>query len=299
MKALEPHPYSKFFPEMTEEEYQTLKDSIQFQGYKGEQIETFEGKILVGRHRYKACLELNIDPPLKEFEGTKAEAADYVVLNNTRRNITKAQWTCAAAEYYVSNVKPPGWNGGHSKAAEGKRDFKNFVSKMFRVGQCQLDYTVSMLKYDNDLFQKVKRGQISVKSAYRLYRASENASKAPEHLQRNGLKYKNQGDLQQDIKVITDLEKETLTPVTKTEVSAHLSRHEADELVKRMNISGWKLQCEFFDLKWYMHFWHANGRLKATHWKKDQGNPCFEKAVAMAAREALDYKNPHIEPKAA
>src|SRR5690242_6457327 len=70
---LEPHPLAGRIPEMLSDEYVDLVKDIQKHGLR-EPLVLFEGKILDGRHRYRACAELGIEPKIVEFAGTKAEA---------------------------------------------------------------------------------------------------------------------------------------------------------------------------------------------------------------------------------
>ena len=55
-------------------------------GYRNDRpIILYEGLILDGRHRYEAALKANIDPIFVEFQGTRAEAIDYVTSENVAR----------------------------------------------------------------------------------------------------------------------------------------------------------------------------------------------------------------------
>jgi len=45
-----------------------LRDDICAHGLRHPEIATLEGKILDGRHRYRACGELSIKPTFKAFE---------------------------------------------------------------------------------------------------------------------------------------------------------------------------------------------------------------------------------------
>ena len=88
--TIELHPLCLAIPEMSEEEYRELRDNIAEAGLL-EPVVTFEGMILDGRHRYRACIELGIDPKIQEFSGSDS-AVDYVVSKNLRRrNLTTGQ----------------------------------------------------------------------------------------------------------------------------------------------------------------------------------------------------------------
>jgi hypothetical protein len=84
----EPHELASIFPEMGEEEYQALESDIATNGQL-EPITLYEDRILDGRHRYRACQELGIEPTLREYEGTNPEG--YVLsLNLHRRHLSGA-----------------------------------------------------------------------------------------------------------------------------------------------------------------------------------------------------------------
>ena len=93
---MEIHPLSDLFPAMLEEEFQALKVDIQKQGLL-DNIVTLEGKILDGRHRYRACEELGIKPRYSLFSGNDPIA--FVRSKNLhRRNLTASQRAAVAAE---------------------------------------------------------------------------------------------------------------------------------------------------------------------------------------------------------
>lgn len=97
MARLEPHEIATLFPSMSQVDLDHLRESIQAQGQL-EEILLFEGKILDGRHRYQACLELGIEPRFREFEGTAQDAFAYsVALNLSRRHLTTVQRAAAGA----------------------------------------------------------------------------------------------------------------------------------------------------------------------------------------------------------
>ena len=62
------HEACKVMPEMPEEQYQNLKANIKEHGLLTP-ILTYEGKILDGRHRLKACAELGLRPQFEEYLG--------------------------------------------------------------------------------------------------------------------------------------------------------------------------------------------------------------------------------------
>jgi N6-adenosine-specific RNA methylase IME4 len=87
------------FPEMLDEDYQRLKADLQANGYDAKlPIMIYQGAIIDGWNRFKACEELRIMPATKQFQGNDAEAIEYIMRTNKRRNLTSSQWACIAAE---------------------------------------------------------------------------------------------------------------------------------------------------------------------------------------------------------
>jgi hypothetical protein len=80
------HPAAMWLPELGGSEFQELKQDIASRGLR-EPILTKSGFIVDGRHRYKACEQLGIEPRFQEFEGTDI-IAEIASRNLFRRNLT-------------------------------------------------------------------------------------------------------------------------------------------------------------------------------------------------------------------
>jgi ParB-like chromosome segregation protein Spo0J len=95
------HPIAAVFPLMTGSDFEELKASIKA---NGQQLPCtlFEGEILDGRNRYRACFELGIEC---KFETPEiADPFEYVAaMNLARRNLTISQRGVIAAE--MANMK--------------------------------------------------------------------------------------------------------------------------------------------------------------------------------------------------
>jgi hypothetical protein len=82
------HPLSAAFPDLSDEEFKSLKDSIKRNGQR-DKILLFEDQILDGWHRYRACLELGKEPIFGVFTG---DAVQCVIDKNIhRRQLTASQ----------------------------------------------------------------------------------------------------------------------------------------------------------------------------------------------------------------
>jgi len=93
---LEPHPLASLIPEMGDDEYAALVDDIRTRGLM-EPVVLYEGKILDGRHRYRACQEAGRAADCTEYVGD--DPAGYVVaLNVHRRHLDREQRRHVIAE---------------------------------------------------------------------------------------------------------------------------------------------------------------------------------------------------------
>src|SRR5262249_48344827 len=96
-KVLKFHPLANIFPLMEGEEFDALVADIKANGQR-EPIILYEGKILDGRNRYRACLEAGREPRTEEhFTKThncsvSRDPAGYVIARNIhRRHLTTEQ----------------------------------------------------------------------------------------------------------------------------------------------------------------------------------------------------------------
>lgn len=88
-----PHPFAEMLPVMSEEQFNNLKMSILANGLL-EKIVVYQGKVLDGRNRQQACLELGIAPKYRPFGDDKNEqaAVEFVISRNLQhRDLNKSQ----------------------------------------------------------------------------------------------------------------------------------------------------------------------------------------------------------------
>jgi ParB-like chromosome segregation protein Spo0J len=82
--TLEPHPLSKLFPPISEEDFGKLAADIKLNGLH-HPIIRYQGKILDGNNRYRACELVKIAPKFADFTGDDADARNYVISANIHR----------------------------------------------------------------------------------------------------------------------------------------------------------------------------------------------------------------------
>jgi ParB-like chromosome segregation protein Spo0J len=85
MLKLEPHPLSKLFPLISEDDFYQLVADIKLNGLH-HPIVRYQGMILDGNHRYRACELLKITAKFApDFTGDNAAARNYVISANIHR----------------------------------------------------------------------------------------------------------------------------------------------------------------------------------------------------------------------
>ena len=93
---LEDHPLASAFPLLKPDALNALADDIRRHGLK-EPIVKYEGKILDGRNRYRACLKASVEPLFTEYSETTP--VQFVISKNLhRRDMTAGQRATAAVE---------------------------------------------------------------------------------------------------------------------------------------------------------------------------------------------------------
>jgi ParB-like chromosome segregation protein Spo0J len=181
--TFEVHPLAELIPPMTEQEYADLKAGIERKGFlPDEPVVLYGGKILDGRHRYKVCGEIGIEPPTRVFEGDEDSAKEYVISKNLdRRHLTTGQRSACALnllDYEKAEAKerqgartdlaePP----ATSPTTEGKEDRHTSeatakAGEKFGVSRSSVERARKVAEERPDLHDKVKSGEISVAAAF-------------------------------------------------------------------------------------------------------------------------------------
>ena len=113
------HKFCLWLPHKTETVNDITEDMVR-NGFRiDRKIDTYEGKILDGRHRYEAALQANVDPVFVEFQGTREDAIAYVTSENVARRHLNSQ---EKEFFYVQRAEALGVQsrGGDRKSEEAK-----------------------------------------------------------------------------------------------------------------------------------------------------------------------------------
>ena len=171
------HPDALRFPVLKDEEYQSLKRSIADEGLI-DPIALYNDQLLDGRHRYRACLELGIEPRFDVLPLT-TDTLRYVIAKNVvGRQLTTSQRGLMAAEMVDWNAwgAPPGGRGNqHSKRQQdisGKSRNHDLPEKdcsfltreeaaeLYGVSKSTIDTAHDLLVYcPAELIQEVRDGE--------------------------------------------------------------------------------------------------------------------------------------------
>ena len=82
-----PHKYSKLMPEIAADEFEQIVADIKANGLL-EPVWLYEGHVLDGWHRYKACKKAGVEPKFREYKG-KDPLAFVESMNLMRRHLDK------------------------------------------------------------------------------------------------------------------------------------------------------------------------------------------------------------------
>src|SRR5262249_48153808 len=96
------HEVANIFPLLQGEEFAQLVDDIKEHGLR-DPIWLFDGKIIDGRNRYRACQEAGVDPEFREWEGPGSLVSFVVSLNLHRRHLDESQRAMVAAK--IANMR--------------------------------------------------------------------------------------------------------------------------------------------------------------------------------------------------
>jgi ParB-like chromosome segregation protein Spo0J len=167
------HPLCTLIPPCTDEEFKELKEDIKKNGLQVP-IKLFESKILDGRSRYGACLELEkeghrVEFRHEDFTGTTSDAIAYVISINVKRRHLKASQRAIIAARLVTTT-----NGGDRSVKLLTEITQEDVARMAGVAvKMVIDAKKVLDRPDPDLANKVLNGEVAVAKAATQVRAEE------------------------------------------------------------------------------------------------------------------------------
>lgn len=168
---MEFHPIADTFPLMTRDEYAGLRDDIEQNGLL-EPIWLYESKIIDGRNRYQACVELGITPTYRKWEGTGSPLAFSVSLNLHRRHLSESQRAMIAARLATQSEGRP------TKTASIEAVSQTEAAQMLNVSRASVQRAHEVLERGSPaLIASVDSGSVAVSDAVRQLRREEDRAR--------------------------------------------------------------------------------------------------------------------------
>jgi ParB-like chromosome segregation protein Spo0J len=167
------HELALAFPPLKGEEYDRLKNDIKENGQR-EAITTYQGKIVDGRNRYRACKDLGIDPIVEEWDGVGSLVSFVASKNLHRRHLSEGQ-----RAMIVATLKPhfEGEARERMRAGKGMDPGANLpqgrtrdqLAKISHVSPRTIDAASKVLEDGApELVESVRAGKVSVSAASAL-----------------------------------------------------------------------------------------------------------------------------------
>lgn len=157
------HELCNLFPVMPQDQFNALVDSIRDNGLLSPVI-LHEGKILDGRHRYKACINLGIEIKFETYTGE--DALSYVLAHNlSRRHLDESQRAMIGAK--LATLKGAGRPKRENPQKSGITA-KEAATKM-NVGTRLVEDAKKVLSAGSDeLIEAVNSGKVTVTAGAKI-----------------------------------------------------------------------------------------------------------------------------------
>ncbi|MDR0797191.1 MAG: ParB/RepB/Spo0J family partition protein [Nitrososphaerota archaeon] len=191
--------YEKMLPMMSQEEFEQLKESIRTEGQHYPVIVSESLEVLDGHHRFRACLELGIEPDfeVKHFEDKLLETKFVIEANLRRRHLNNFQLVelavplleiekAIAKKHYSQNDKNKNYSSPNPVSAESFSEFEPTgkttaaVAKKAGVSTRTLERGKKIIeKASEDDKQKLREGKTSINKVYRDIAPPKSVQKTP------------------------------------------------------------------------------------------------------------------------
>lgn len=198
-KSYEVHPAAELFPMIAGEELQKLADDISTHGLLVPIIR-YDGKILDGRNRLRACNMASFEPQFEEWDEEGGDPIAFVVsLNRRRRHMTESQLAAFAvrlAKVYdqvkeerklanLRNQKPESSMSPTGDIEKGRSS--ELAAKAVGVGARNVQRAQRVENVDPVLFEKIETGEVTVRQAETTIARREQRQQIREHRPANGV----------------------------------------------------------------------------------------------------------------
>ena len=170
------HPLADAFPLLEGREFMDLSDDIAANGLLNPVV-IFEGKILDGRNRYRACLAAGVEPFRREIEGNFAAARRFVISENLRRrHMSEGERATAAAK--LANMVVGGKETNSANLQNCSPISQSAAAEMLGVSTRSVASAAKVLKEGApELVAAMERGAASVSAAAEIATLDKDAQR--------------------------------------------------------------------------------------------------------------------------
>ena len=156
------HEAANIFPLMNSEEFDQLKADIEERGQK-EYAVLFDGKIIDGRNRYRACQALGVECEFSELEECDDPVAYVISANLHRRQLKTSQRAMCAAK--LAGL-PRGTNQHTKEDVSNDTSSRADAALLFSVGTASISRALTVLHDACDaLVRLCELGELPVSTA--------------------------------------------------------------------------------------------------------------------------------------
>ena len=160
MISYEQHPLSAIFPAMDDTAFSELRADIAAHGLHSP-ITMFEGKVLDGWHRYRACTDTGVVARYVQFDGSFEQAMPFVIsINMQRRHLSTSQRAMIAGRLAtLERGRPNKWTKLSIKSVAE-------AAAMIKVGPATVKHArIVLTQATPEIIARVERNELSVSRA--------------------------------------------------------------------------------------------------------------------------------------
>jgi len=161
---MEYHEYANLFPMVTGSDFEGLKEDIKENGLLNPVV-LYEGKILDGRNRFRACQEIGQQPEFEDYEGDNP--LEYVIsLNLHRRHLNESQRAMVAARL-ANLTQADAARIKHDATANLQSQTRAEAAEKLNVSERSVNTAKKVqTKAIPEVQEKVNQGQLAVSAKY-------------------------------------------------------------------------------------------------------------------------------------
>lgn len=175
------HPAADLFPMLDGDDLTMLQNDIMVEGQL-DPIVTWNGYIIDGRNRLKACQNINRKPRFKEraFKN-ESEVISFIISTNIRRrHLTTSQRAMIASE--LAKLERGGEAGVHkdsNASIDALATAQPTAAQALNVSRASVQRARAVAKADPKLAEKVKAGELTLNAAHKKVQKPKTPPSSP------------------------------------------------------------------------------------------------------------------------